>query len=524
MISMGELCMGDSSITIGKIRIIYKNLLKLGAVIILEAYWLWLLFMHMLWDLPYQKWILAGAKVLAIAAVIYVILSAFTIDHFPTKALDTIKRFCSPEWVILFLLLVWYYLVCMIREKMDGIIYYTYNRNRIFIMILATLIAFPFMELMGGKRGKKYIRLMMHIMTATFTPVSAWAVWKFIHLEFVTFPSGNQIDNYKQTVSLMMGNNRNTTGASAFFMLSICLYMFMTQNRKIRIAYIPAAVVHFLVLILSNSRTAYVGYLAMTMFTITVIAYKSQKQNDRRTRIALGLSLAMTFGAVNHFVRNGILTKYKYIPTGEMPEAFLNGAGKMIMAAGQAGISLPGKALSYVSAQTGAVRAKSLAAAFVDTDRNLRGFTNISGRPEIWISSIKLMFSSPDKFFLGVTPVYVRKGMAEYGGLTRDMPDAHNGILQVGASLGVPAMILFIVFEVMIIIRCIRLLRVAEIRKSANTWVIVPVIFSIMMMDLTEVRTFAIYRAVLLLFYLFAGWAVYLDKRRREKRVNNPNR
>ena len=75
----------------------------------------------------------------------------------------------------------------------------------------------------------------MHIMTATFTPVSAWAVWKFIHLEFVTFPSGNQIDNYKQTVSLMMGNNRNTTGASAFFMLSICLYMFMTQNRKIRI-------------------------------------------------------------------------------------------------------------------------------------------------------------------------------------------------------------------------------------------------------------------------------------------------
>jgi O-antigen ligase len=134
------------------------------------------------------------------------------------------------------------------------------------------------------------------------------------------------------------------------------------------------------------------------------------------------------------------------------------------------------------------------------------------------------MFSSPDKFFLGVTPVYVRKGMAEYGGLTRDMPDAHNGILQVGASLGVPAMILFIVFEVMIIIRCIRLLRVAEIRKSANTWVIVPVIFSIMMMDLTEVRTFAIYRAVLLLFYLFAGWAVYLDKRRRKKRVNYPNR
>ena len=521
--------MGADNDAVRRIHVIYKKVLRLGVVVLLEAYWLWILFMHVVWDLPYQKVMQTGAKCLAAAAAVYLIFSAFTVRDFRSKALDKIKRMLSPEWVILLMLLVWYVLVCLIRERMDGMIYLKYNNNRIFLMMLAILLMFPFMDIMGSRRGRRYMHWMMHILTLFFSTFSAWALWKYIHLEFVTFPSGNKLENYNKIVSMMIGNNRNTTGASACFMLCICLYMFMTQNRKVGIAYIPSAIVNFMVLILTNSRSSYVSFLGMTMITVFVLGYKSQKQNDMRTRAAFGGVLATVYLSIVHYLRVAILTKYRYIPKGKMPKAMLDTvlsrnvavarAADMAVSAGRAASSLPGRAASFVADRGGFIGKLSLAILTDKPDWNLRNFTSLNRRPEIWISSFKLMFSAPDKFFLGVTPVYVMKGLIEQGGLTRDMPDAHNGILQVGVCLGVPAMLLFIAFLVMIVRRCIRLFGANWSENYKNIWVICSVILGIMIMDVAEVRLFAIYRAVLLLFYLFAGWAVYLDIKRVQRQA-----
>lgn len=500
-----------------KFHVIYRTVLRAGAALLIELHLLWILFMHVVGNVPYRACIRWYGLIYLVAALVYAIYCFVTDPGFLRKAGRKLKSMFSPEWAIVLFLFVWYIVACAVRQNIDGILCFKNNDYRLFVTAMAALLMFPFVDLMGRKRARRYFDLMMHVASLAFTPFCAWVLWKYTHLEFVTFPSGNKIENFQNAVSLMIGNNRNTTGAQAFAMMCICLYMFMTQRKKVRIAYIPVAAVHLMVLIMSNSRTSYIAFAAMAAVTIFVYGWKRFRKKELVERVLRAVVPAIICIILIHILRVFILSSFAYIPVEAASLKAASAADSNLAMGRGAEQVIPTATKSFATSQDTATGSMPVSAIAATSSPAVRDLSGLSGRPKVWIACFKLMFSAPDKFFFGVTPAHIRQPLQDIGGLNISMPDAHNGILQIGISLGVPSMILYIVFLIMLIVRCIRLLKDRKSRGFPNTWVLSTIIFGILLMDMTETRLFASYRTNLLIFYIFAGWVVYLDKRRKKE-------
>ena len=84
-------------------------------------------------------------------------------------------------------------------------------------------------------------------------------------------------------------------------------------------------------------------------------------------------------------------------------------------------------------------------------EETVRELNNLSGREQIWKGAIRIMLSSPETFFFGVTPFKVMDALKEIAGLTNDFAHAHNVFLQVGVAFGVPMMLAFMIFSVRVL-------------------------------------------------------------------------
>ena len=153
---------------------------------------------------------------------------------------------------------------------------------------------------------------------------------------------------------------------------------------------------------------------------------------------------------------------------------------------------------------------------------------DLNGRGPIWQACFAVMFASPQNFFFGITPANVREQLFATGLIEIYQPHAHNVLLQVGTSLGVPAMILYIAFLVKVCARCVRIIWIQvantdakstgkDNRIPSNMWIVSVIVICLIMVEMIEVMTFAILRFNVFVFFVLAGWVVSVDRR-----VNGP--
>ena len=135
----------------------------------------------------------------------------------------------------------------------------------------------------------------------------------------------------------------------------------------------------------------------------------------------------------------------------------------------------------------------------------VRELTHLSGRTKIWRASVKIMFSGPLEFFFGVTPFRVTPALRELGGLTEDFAHAHNAILQVGVSLGVPAMIAFIAFLIRIMLVCIRMYLKARGEQLKNYGIVPILIAGLVLMNMAEAYLVAYFSVMACVFFIMSG-------------------
>ena len=145
----------------------------------------------------------------------------------------------------------------------------------------------------------------------------------------------------------------------------------------------------------------------------------------------------------------------------------------------------------------------------IKTEEDIRELTDLSGRPEVWLGALKIIVHDPKTFFLGVTPLGITPALKTYGGLSGDFAHAHNIVLQVGASMGVPAMIAFTVFIVRITIQCVRAYIESKGLKIKKTFMIPAIIASLLIMNLAEAYLVAYFSVMSCVFYLACGILVY---------------
>ena len=142
------------------------------------------------------------------------------------------------------------------------------------------------------------------------------------------------------------------------------------------------------------------------------------------------------------------------------------------------------------------------------TDTGARKMTDMGGRTLVWKVAVKIICSSPDHMVFGVSPCYVASRLQKEGQLGENVSHAHNGLLQVAIGLGIPAMLLFMIFELGIIARCLTIVFKGRGIPFRYSWIIPVIIAGILLTELVESMIFLMGRVNVPAFYMLAGCTV----------------
>ena len=468
---------------------IYRKVLYWGALGLAEFHLLWTLMRFVIWQKPYlkfEKWV--GLALVAGTALYLVLAATADAKHrttgqnsaavqnstagqnsalAPMRAL--LKRAKSPEHIFLAVFFVWYIVVCVVRTLLERKSYFSANDNRLFYAALTAFVLFPLAAIAGRDKVKKTVDVMLLSAVAAYTPVCAWVLWNFYQGVFVNLPSGNVVKLY-QGLSLMIGVHRNTTAAYSLILMSVCVYFLVSMKRKVKyVIFIPAAVVHFFVIILSNSRTCYMVLIAMIIVPALVrgSGYLKRIRVKHKGLVAAGAVLVLAAVVVAlYFARSGIIAS-----NAETWREKLNNPDAM----------------------------------------RVRKMVGLNGRVNIWKASIKLMISSWDRFLFGVTPTELPSILWDIGKFPVKQPNCHNMFLQVGTCFGVPMMLMYIWFTASIALRGLRVMKSDAGALFKGAWVIAVIVFGLLMTDMLEVLTFVNSFFNLPVLYILSGWIVGMD-------------
>ena len=531
---------------------LYRSALRLGVILLTELFIIVSLMQYAIPEHDYLKHEKRLGAAILLAALLYVVIVACVDRDELRKVGGLIRRMCCFEQIMLILVLLWYILGCAVRSRLDAEPLFKFNDNRLFMFTMTTFVFYPFMTLMGREYAKRIFEGMVHFTMAIYTVFCAWCVWKYYRVEFFTFPSGLRLQNYREGVSMMIGGNINITAAAAVVMLGLCMYMILTQKRAVKILYILAAIVHLMVMILTNSRTSYLAFLCMVVAAGFLFTWDSLQKSNYFVRFAAGLIVAALCAGAVYAARGSLIKMFSHVyPTyleQQAQAAAEEAAAKQ--AAEEAAHEILKEELApkeeaaeqAVEAETAAAEQAAAGETAAETaaaeepagepapaeepatepaptpiqtpygDETARKMDDLNGRVSVWMTAIKIIRSSKDHFLFGVSPVFVKTQLEKVSGFDRSIPHAHNGILQVGVGIGAPAMLMFLLFELAIIVRCLIIVFRGWGTPFRYSWVILVILMGILVIELVESMLFAMQRVNLPVFYVLAGWTVSVTR------------
>ena len=533
---------------------LYRSALRLGVILLTELFIIVSLMQYAIPEHDYLKHEKRLGAAILLAALLYVVIVACVDRDELRKVGGLIRRMCCFEQIMLILVLLWYILGCAVRSRLDSEPLFKFNDNRLFMFTMTTFAFYPFMTLMGREYAKRIFEGMVHFTMAIYTVFCAWCVWKYYRVEFFTFPSGLRLQNYREGVSMMIGGNINITAAAAVVMLGLCMYMILTQKRAVKILYVFAAIVHLMVMILTNSRTSYLAFLCMVVAAGFLFTWDSLQKSNYFVRFAAGLIVAALCAGAVYAARGSLIKMFSHVyptyleqqaqaaaeeaaakqaaeeaaheilkeelaPKEEAAEQAVEAETAAAEQAAAGETAAETAAAEEPAAEPAAAPAEEPAAEPAPTpiqtpygDETARKMDDLNGRVSVWMTAIKIIRSSKDHFLFGVSPVFVKTQLEKVSGFDRSIPHAHNGILQVGVGIGAPAMLMFLLFELAIIVRCLIIVFRGWGTPFRYSWVIPVILMGILVIELVESMLFAMQRVNLPVFYVLAGWTVSVTR------------
>ena len=403
-----------------------------------------------------------------------------------------LHRMLSYEQIFAAVFFIWYIIVCCIRQAVEGLPYLPFLKNEIAFTAVSGLILFPLASSVGKQRSFPLIDFLLHLVVLSYTVFTVIVLYNAFHLQNLILPSGN-VAGLTAQMMLSLGTYYNMTGAIACMMVCLSFYMIFSQKLCLKILYSIIALIHLLVVILSNSRTDFLG----SLFVIAAAAfcYSWYFCEKKKTHIFLRVSLSFLFSFLLGFLfwqlRPAIISMFD----------------------SYTGFSAASQAALYKNA----IFPMQLSSRFFSWDTvplaaSAREVTvDLNGRVDIWRAALKVIFHSPLNFFFGVTPGGITDALCRIGGLTEQFYGTHNAFLDVAAEFGVPAFFAFVIFTIKIIIRCFRILFQTKKEDFKKVFMIPLTIFTLYVLNLTEGYLIAYFCVQSYLFYLFCGWVVALD-------------
>ena len=451
-----------------------KDLLLFEKVI-LAAVWLFgtlfmllVIFRYVINVSPIIKYFKWYAVLLIAAVLLHLLITKLKYPQTTYRIKNYLGKMKSFEQIFVIALFIWFAVVCAVREWIDQASYFKTADWWLLDSAVSALIFFPMAYYFSRVKKGKPLDLMLHIVALAYTVFTAWCLWHIFHLNFLTLPSGNQIGMAKK-FRLLLGCNSNITGALAFTILAIACYMMFTQKTVWKIIYGVVAAVQLYTALLSNSRAVYICVLFLGAACGFLLGLNLMKKQKTAPRLAVSCLLAGICVFILWRLHSAAFTLFDSVTNFK-------------------------------------VLANSKIASVEDAARSS---VSLNGREKIWIASLKTMISSPEAFFFGVTPFNAPNVLHSLGGMKVYPAHAHNIILQVGVSMGVPAMIAFIAFLVKIAINCIRSVWKAKGKDLNRFGMISVIIASLILLNMAESYLVVYYSIMSSVFFLACGSITY---------------
>lgn len=406
--------------------------------------------------LRYVDYALGGAA--AVVALLYILQNRSAI------------RRPSVEQMLLIALLVWYAVSCVAMTMMFNGNWIAMNVEPYFDVCVSALILFPLGRAMARKGVRELPKMLLQIALLLWTLAMVWVLAHVLNNAILDTPSGGQI-GMTANIALSLNCHYNTTGAieSVFTMLCCCMVIWC-RRPALKALYVLAALINYVVLILSNSRTALLATAIAFAMLIGLTVYCRFRKATVWRRILLSVASAVIVLLI--FMALRTLVFYLHESITHLRALLGQSSGESARTSG----------------------ARSL------TDSTTR---TINGRTDIWLIALKAMVYDVQKFIFGVTPVSVVSMLRTVSDGAIDVY-THNEFLEVGMALGFPGLCLFVAWTICILRDAFRMLFVRKERISSL--VIIAVVVALAIGNLTE-ATLLFYGFITgSIFFLLCGW------------------
>lgn len=336
----------------------------------------------------------------------YLLYLAIKNKGLPARTRTFLRPFSKPVYAIMFGLSVWYALSVLCSPmKSDGA-WLSRNIYDLYDGFVSFFVLLPLARFFAGSR--RPLKIVIRALTAILTPLMIYVIIEMFSGRIIDLPGEYDVMmlDMNGTKRLWIGCHANNTGAYAMTMIMLCVYMAFSEKKVLKPLYVLSAGIHLVILVLTNSRTAMLTIGLFVCCAAILLAAPRLKRMSRRSKVLLLL------GAV------------------------------LVLAGGYAVFT--GGIYSLLGRTTDAENASSRLLNFVDTGRFL-----------VWGAAFRSYVYSVGHFLFGVTPASVSDMIMHFTG-GEIYYHTHNQVLEIGVALGVPAMLAFVWWLVLLFKRGIK--------------------------------------------------------------------
>ena len=545
----------------------YEKVLNIGVIILI----LW----HML--MSQSKYYFGTYKAESIYAIVlflggitYLILCRFLWKGSFSRIKNYAAKFRSTNQFICAALCFWY----LVSFLVNGKPYIKENVWQMFDAAVVCLLVFNLPFVLTKIKAKKVIEVLLHVTSLYEFLILAYALWHVFKLDFIRLPTGEIIGLGRQHTFQLGTHYCGTSGIMLSFIL-VSFYMIATQKAAVKILYTINLIPFTYALLLTNSRAGFIACVAAYFSAVFLTVWNYSKEKPAFFRWGFGIIFGAAAAGIIWLSRSWAFQLFESITHYSNPEAAqmrnlffspqqacgYNGISRSLLV-----LSLPAflsgekikKIISKVNRSFCRTAKIALFTAVImifcavftfisplyhssgqntpvntayaqdtndqnihvqagkDSLRDLSNLDTMKYRMDVWKSAISVMRSDWRTFLFGVTPVGVPDALINIGNLYFRAWHAHNQVLQIGVSLGVPMMILFVIFLVITGIRAVRLCLTDGSRHFRGAYIIPVAFAAYVVLDLVESYLFATFDIMSSLFFLFCGWINVLEQNKKE--------
>lgn len=463
---------------------VYKKILSLGALL-LVAFHSWISFARHLFApenrinetgtmralMQCDKWMMLA---LLCAGIIYLCITRIKFSHSWIGLKKAIRQMWSREWGILIALFVWYIICCLFYGGGGGALIRSYEWWLVDLAV-CIFVMFPMGKAMGSGKMKKWLEIIMHVLMLFSTGFVVWALWNLFRLNIVTLPNGLQL-GMTSNYAFYAGVNQNIGAAIGVCMVLISVYMIVTQRWLVKVVYAIVAVPHLVATLLTNSRGSYLSLQVALPIVVFMAMWNGTKKYRLHKKVIASCVVAVLTAVLFGWLRKAVFDLFE--------------------------------AVTHLGEMLG-----------TDAENAVREIGIESARLKIWRSTLRVMFSSVQRFFFGVplgdTSYAIQEAMNEIYGPSSLFAHAHNIVLQVGLCMGVPSMIAFVALFVMMAVRCVRVGIGKAKGNFPGAYVLSATMLAMVIINMFEAFLLFYISITACVFFLFGGWIIALDSEKK---------